>query len=73
MADNNEKHASRKAEILRELRQAASISVETLSHKLGVSLATVRRDLHELEGRGLLRRTDGGAVYPAPVLRALSA
>lgn len=67
MADNNEKHASRKAEILRELRQAASISVEALSHKLGVSLATVRRDLQQLEGRGLLRRTHGGAVPIEPL------
>jgi DeoR/GlpR family transcriptional regulator of sugar metabolism len=67
MADNNEKHARRKAEILRELRQAASISVETLTHKLGVSVATVRRDLQELESRGLLRRTHGGAVPIEPL------
>ncbi|MBK6335543.1 MAG: DeoR/GlpR transcriptional regulator [Betaproteobacteria bacterium] len=33
-----------------------------LKDELGVSIATIRRDLTELEGRKLLRRTHGGAV-----------
>ncbi len=41
-------------------RQAARVS--TLSALLGVSDVTIRRDLEELERRGLLERTHGGAV-----------
>lgn len=36
--------------------------MEALSKALGVSPATVRRDLTELEKRGLIRRTHGGAL-----------
>lgn len=36
--------------------------METLSKALGVSPATVRRDLTELEKQGLIRRTHGGAL-----------
>lgn len=36
--------------------------MEALSQALGVSPATVRRDLTELEKQGLLRRTHGGAL-----------
>lgn len=53
--------------ILRELRQAGSISVERLCALLGVSVATIRRDLQDLEDRGLLRRTHGGAVSIEPL------
>lgn len=67
MADQSDKHATRTAEILRELRQAGSVSVESLGEKLGVSLATVRRDLQELEQRGLLRRKHGGALPIEPL------
>lgn len=67
MTDQNEKHTTRSTEILRELRQTGSVSVETLSNKLGVSLATVRRDLQELEERGFLRRTHGGAIPIEPL------
>lgn len=37
-------------------------SVEDLASHLRVSLSTVRRDLHELEREGLVRRVHGGAV-----------
>ncbi|HUN87029.1 MAG TPA: DeoR/GlpR family DNA-binding transcription regulator, partial [Terracidiphilus sp.] len=53
--------------ILRELHQAGCVSVETLRDRLEVSLATVRRDLQELEDRGLLRRTHGGAIPIEPL------
>ena len=36
--------------------------VEDLHAELGVSLATIRRDLDELEADGVLRRVHGGAV-----------
>jgi DeoR family transcriptional regulator of aga operon len=64
---HTEKQTNRTADILRELRQAGSVSVESLSDKLGVSLATVRRDLQEMESRGLLRRTHGGAIAIEPL------
>lgn len=67
MNDRNDKQAVRIAVILRELRQASSVSVEALRDKLDVSLATVRRDLQDLEDRGLLRRTHGGAVPIEPL------
>lgn len=43
-------------------RRAARL--EDLSHALGVSTATVRRDLDELAAQGLVRRVHGGAVAP---------
>lgn len=67
MAEHNDKQASRTGVILQELRQEGSVSVEALRGKLLVSLATVRRDLQELEERGLLRRTHGGAVPIEPL------
>jgi DeoR/GlpR family transcriptional regulator of sugar metabolism len=36
---------------------------------LGVSIATIRRDLNELEARGLLKRTHGGAAIINQVTR----
>ena len=68
MTERNNKQSSRNTFILRELRQAGSISVEDLRDKLDVSLATVRRDLQELEERGLLRRTHGGAIPIEPMI-----
>jgi len=67
LSERNDKHSVRFAEILRELRQTGSASVEGLREKLNVSLATVRRDLQEMEERGLLRRTHGGAVPIEPL------
>ncbi|HEY3284089.1 MAG TPA: DeoR/GlpR family DNA-binding transcription regulator [Armatimonadota bacterium] len=48
--------------ILHQLLREGSVEVEDLASALGVSSATVRRELRDLEGRGLLRRTHGGAV-----------
>lgn len=67
MYEHNEKHATRAATILKELRQAGSVSVEALSEMLDVSLATIRRDLQELEKSRLLRRTHGGAISIEPL------
>jgi DeoR/GlpR family transcriptional regulator of sugar metabolism len=38
------------------------VTVTDLSHALGYSESTLRRDLHRLASTGLLRRTHGGAV-----------
>lgn len=48
---------------LREfVRQAGSARVEEICRELGISPATARRDLQELETRGQLRRVHGGAI-----------
>jgi DeoR family fructose operon transcriptional repressor len=39
-----------------------AVRVEDLKDELGVSTATIRRDLHELEEEGELRRVHGGAM-----------
>ena len=54
--------------ILQELLGAGKISVAGLAKRLKVSAATIRRDLGELERRGLLRRSHGGAI---PIQRLL--
>lgn len=54
--------AQRRHHILDLLRQGESLTVQELSGLLGVSLATVRRDLDEMGHKGLVERTHGGAV-----------
>ncbi len=54
--------------ILQELLRAGKVSVRVLARRLKVSTATVRRDLSELEGRWLLRRSHGGALPIQPLL-----
>ncbi len=54
--------------ILQQLLRAGEISVGNLAKRLKVSPATIRRDLSELEQRGLLRRSHGGAVPIQPLL-----
>lgn len=52
----------RQEAILELLRKNGAVSASNLVQTLGVSLETVRRDLKELENRGLLSRVHGGAV-----------
>lgn len=54
--------------IMQELLRAGKISVGSLAKRLKVSAATIRRDLSEMEQRGLLRRSHGGAVPIQPLL-----
>jgi DeoR family transcriptional regulator, galactitol utilization operon repressor len=54
----------RERTILKLLSERGSLSVSLLSRELGVSEVTVRSDLKELEERGYLIRSRGGA-YPA--------
>jgi len=51
----------REAYILDRLAEDGSLSVAALSRDLGVSEVTVRTNLRQLEARGLLSRTHGGA------------
>lgn len=46
------------------MRNAGSVTVSELETRFGVSAMTARRDLSELERRGIVRRTHGGAVLP---------
>ena len=55
--------APQRLDHLRDLiRQSGVIRVEELCRQLGVSPATVRRDLDQLEKSGAIRRVHGGAV-----------
>lgn len=56
----------RRLHILEEVRRAPLVKAEDLADHFGVSVETVRRDLLELQHRGLLRRVYGGAVQAAP-------
>jgi DeoR/GlpR family transcriptional regulator of sugar metabolism len=56
---------SRRREISDALRTTGAITVAEVEARFGVSAMTARRDLDELERRGILRRTHGGAVLPA--------
>lgn len=56
----SEKRA-RESYILERLAKDGSLSVAALSRDLGVSEVTIRSNLRELESRGLLQRTHGGA------------
>jgi DeoR family transcriptional regulator of aga operon len=51
--------------ILEQLAISGSASVDELSERLGVSGATIRRDLTQLADQRLLTRTHGGAVVQA--------
>ncbi len=67
--------AERHHTILDLLIDAGSVSVADLVERFDVSEMTVRRDLEELERKGLLRRVHGGAVsnrgrsYEPPFMR----
>ncbi len=53
---------ARKQEILSTLARDGSVQVVDLARSLDVSKVTIRTDLDELEAKGLLVRTHGGAV-----------
>jgi DeoR family glycerol-3-phosphate regulon repressor len=52
----------RKERIARMIRERGFMSSAALAEAFGVSEMTARRDLAELEARGLVQRTHGGAV-----------
>jgi DeoR/GlpR family transcriptional regulator of sugar metabolism len=60
---NHKELAPKRWDNLRSLiRQSGVIRVEDLCRQLKVSPATIRRDLDQLEHRGLIHRVHGGAV-----------
>jgi DeoR/GlpR family transcriptional regulator of sugar metabolism len=63
----------RKALILSVLQRDGRIVAKALSQDLGLSEDTIRRDLRELAGEGLLQRVHGGALPAAPAAAGLTA
>ena len=53
--------AERQIKITEMLQDEKRISVKALSKALGVSEVTIRIDLEQLENKGVLYRTHGGA------------
>ena len=53
--------------ILQRLQETGTVAIDELCTTLGASIATIRRDLEDLESRALLRRTRGGAVRIGPL------
>ncbi|HET8783573.1 MAG TPA: DeoR/GlpR family DNA-binding transcription regulator [Pyrinomonadaceae bacterium] len=67
--DDDASTTERRAQlILQQLLRSEKISVASLAKRLKVSPTTIRRDLADLEQRGLLRRSHGGAVPIQPLL-----
>ena len=64
--------AERKRRIVQLVSESDGRSVEALSEDLGYSKATIRRDLRELEDKGLVERSHGGAVPVTSVGREQS-
>jgi DeoR family transcriptional regulator of aga operon len=60
----------RRKQILQQLLRDGEVTVLQLAERLQASPATVRRELADLEGAGLLRRTHGGAVQVEPMFYA---
>ncbi|ALJ20099.1 DeoR/GlpR family DNA-binding transcription regulator [Microbacterium sp. No. 7] len=64
-------YAPERQQIVEQLIDAhGRVSVIDLARRFGVTTETVRRDLHQLEDRGVLRRVHGGAVAPNRVSTA---
>ncbi|WP_316670508.1 DeoR/GlpR family DNA-binding transcription regulator [uncultured Propionibacterium sp.] len=55
----------RRRTILAQVRAQQSVKVGELSQELGVSAETIRKDILDLDERGLLERVHGGAVARA--------
>ena len=53
--------------ILQRLQETGAVAVDELCQTLGASIATIRRDLEDLESRSLLMRARGGAVQIGPL------
>jgi len=58
----------RKQQILALLKRNGQVVAKEVSHTMGVSEDTIRRDLRELAQDGLLQRVHGGALPASPAL-----
>ncbi len=57
----------RKQKIIEILTEKGEVEIKPLASALGISEITIRRDLNQLAGEGLLQRTHGGAMPVAAV------
>jgi DeoR/GlpR family transcriptional regulator of sugar metabolism len=64
--------SKRQARLLERLQARTYADTQDLQSYLGVSEATIRRDLVDLEARGLIRRTHGGALPVGQVIQEYS-
>ena len=62
----------RQLNLLGVVRSRGSVTVEKLAEKLGVTLQTVRRDVHRLDEAGLLTRFHGGARVPSSTIENIA-
>ncbi len=60
----------RHQQILEQILNKRSVRVNELSDKLDVSVATIRRDLSQMEEKGLIQRVHGGAIPIEDLRRA---
>jgi len=67
MSDRRPNSHERQQTVHRLVMQSGEVSAAALADRLGISLATVRRDLASLERRGLVDRTWGGARVRSPI------
>jgi DeoR/GlpR family transcriptional regulator of sugar metabolism len=65
--------SERKALILQMLRRDGRVIAKAVSQALDLSEDTIRRDLRELAGEGLLQRVHGGALPASPAMADLAA
>ena len=65
MARTRVRKAERREQILLELKLRPHVRVSELADRFGVSGETVRRDMDELSGAGLINRAHGGASAAA--------
>lgn len=57
----------RHQQVLELLQEQPELSIQDLTERLGVSPATVRRDLTHLASQGLIQRVRGGAMTTSPL------
>ena len=69
MEDNKLYTTQRRNEILKNLKEQGSISVNQLAEQFQVSGTTIRLDLTALEKTGLVSRTHGGAMLSTLIER----
>ena len=62
----------RQLQLLEEVRNQQSVTVEQLAETLGVTLQTVRRDVQKLATAGLLVRFHGGVRVPSATVENLA-
>jgi DeoR/GlpR family transcriptional regulator of sugar metabolism len=58
----------RKQQILSILKRQGQVIAKEVSHAMGVSEDTIRRDLREMAQEGLLQRVHGGALPASPAI-----